>query len=227
MAPQRNSPSRRKAEPRRQHPQRTAKTKMAILQAGADVFGRVGYAGTRVEDILAAAHVSRPTFYRFFANKDEVFLTLNEMAALNLVQLLRSSLQSNTGALEKVAAGIEAFFRWLAATGPLASVMMLEGNRPGSLLAPARENTDRMLLEILSGEIRQIRGYDPDPVMITGLLGAMEVIGHQLLRQTPHLTEKHIERGKRIALRIFLGALHDGIASLPPVPLASRPLAKL
>lgn len=222
MATEKTNTPRRKPEPRRQHPQRTAKTKMAILQAGAEVFGRLGYAATRVEDILAEAHVSRPTFYRFFANKDEVFLTLNEMASLNLLQLLRSSLQGVSRGDLKVELGIESFFRWLAATGPLASVLMQEGSRPGSLLAPARENTDRMLLELISAEVRQNRGYDPDAIMIVGLLGAMEVIGHQLLRQTPRLTERHIERGKRIAMRIFMGTLNDGISNLPPVPLAAR-----
>lgn len=196
---------------------------MAILQAASDVFGRLGYTATRVEDILAKSNVSRPTFYRFFSSKDDVFLALNEMASLNLLQLLTSSVQGTAHGGHKVEAGIEAFFRWLAATGPLASVLMREGSRPDSLLAPNRENTDRMLVELLVAEIRGNRGFDPDPLMVVGLLGAMEVIGHALLRETPRLTERHIERGKRIAVRIFMGTLHNGLTELAPMPLNVTP----
>lgn len=44
-----------------------------ILTAGAEVFGRQGYKKTSVQDIIDAAGVSRPLFYRRFRDKRHVF----------------------------------------------------------------------------------------------------------------------------------------------------------
>ncbi len=44
-----------------------------IVAAAVEVFGRQGFAKTSVQDIVAAAQVSRPLFYRRFRNKEHVF----------------------------------------------------------------------------------------------------------------------------------------------------------
>ncbi len=44
-----------------------------IVAAAVEVFGRQGFAKTTVQDIVAAAQVSRPLFYRRFRNKEHVF----------------------------------------------------------------------------------------------------------------------------------------------------------
>jgi AcrR family transcriptional regulator len=44
-----------------------------ILAAATDVFGRVGFHKATIQDIVAAARVSRPLFYRRFRNKQHVF----------------------------------------------------------------------------------------------------------------------------------------------------------
>jgi AcrR family transcriptional regulator len=44
-----------------------------ILTAALEVFGQVGFAKASVQDIVSAARVSRPLFYRRFRNKEHVF----------------------------------------------------------------------------------------------------------------------------------------------------------
>ena len=44
-----------------------------LLAAAVEVFGRLGFAKASVQDIVAAAQVSRPLFYRRFRNKQHVF----------------------------------------------------------------------------------------------------------------------------------------------------------
>ena len=44
-----------------------------IVTAAMEVFGRLGFGKTTVQDIVAAAQVSRPLFYRRFRNKQDVF----------------------------------------------------------------------------------------------------------------------------------------------------------
>jgi AcrR family transcriptional regulator len=57
---------------------RTPSTRERILEGASAVFERLGYEATRVEDILQAAGVSRPTFYRVFRNKDEVYAEITD-----------------------------------------------------------------------------------------------------------------------------------------------------
>ncbi|MAG29865.1 MAG: hypothetical protein CL908_03105 [Deltaproteobacteria bacterium] len=44
-----------------------------IVTAAMEVFGRLGFGKTTIQDIVAAAQVSRPLFYRRFRNKQHVF----------------------------------------------------------------------------------------------------------------------------------------------------------
>lgn len=52
------------------------RTKRALVTAAVDLFIRQGYEGTSVDEIAAAAGVSRRTFFRYFPAKEEVLLQL-------------------------------------------------------------------------------------------------------------------------------------------------------
>jgi AcrR family transcriptional regulator len=52
------------------------------------VFGHLGYEGTRVDDIVAAASLSHGTFYRYFSGKEDLFRDLVEPAVEELLVLL-------------------------------------------------------------------------------------------------------------------------------------------
>lgn len=49
-------------------------TRLALARAALRLFEERGYAETTVEDIAEAANVSRRTFFRYFAGKDEVVI---------------------------------------------------------------------------------------------------------------------------------------------------------
>ncbi|WP_194820195.1 TetR/AcrR family transcriptional regulator [Nocardia sp. XZ_19_385] len=53
-----------------------AATRTALLDAGRESFAERGYAGTSIEDITAAALISKGAFYRHFADKQAIFLDL-------------------------------------------------------------------------------------------------------------------------------------------------------
>jgi AcrR family transcriptional regulator len=53
-----------------------ARTRAALLQAGADVFVERGFAGSSVEAIAARAGFTRGAFYSNFASKEELFAEL-------------------------------------------------------------------------------------------------------------------------------------------------------
>ena len=61
-------------------------TRLALARAAMHLFEERGYAATTVDDIAAAANVSRRTFFRYFATKEEVFIVDPEgkLAALHV-----------------------------------------------------------------------------------------------------------------------------------------------
>src|SRR5256885_11327311 len=84
-------------------------SRMRILEGAAEAFGSTGYDDARVEDILAASGVSRPTFYKFFRNKDEVFNALVEMTSLSLIQAIKSAVATATEPVPKLERAVEAY----------------------------------------------------------------------------------------------------------------------
>jgi AcrR family transcriptional regulator len=65
-------------------------TRGQLLAAGSKVFPRLGHHGTRVDDIVAEAGVAHGTFYRYFEDKDDLFVTLATTAAEAMIELVSS-----------------------------------------------------------------------------------------------------------------------------------------
>ena len=56
-----------------------------IVEAGVEVFPKLGYHDTRVDDVVAAAGASHGSFYRYFEGKDDLFRVLATEAAEQLI----------------------------------------------------------------------------------------------------------------------------------------------
>lgn len=197
---------------------RSSYGRMNILQSAADVFGKLGYATTRVEDILSGAGISRPTFYRFFRNKDDVFDALDEISHLSLLQLMRSAIVSADDPIQKIERCVDAFLRWHAATGPVARVLRQEALRTDTVFHQRRASTMARILDFFERESQRVRSEQVDPLLFIGLLAAVERIADELHAQHNKISEADIERGKRVIMRIFYGALADTADKLPPIP---------
>jgi AcrR family transcriptional regulator len=66
------------------------RTRDELLQAAQQLFLRQGYARTTVDEITAAVDVSQRTFFRYFANKEQVALALMADGADDLIHYLRA-----------------------------------------------------------------------------------------------------------------------------------------
>ncbi|RMF15458.1 MAG: TetR/AcrR family transcriptional regulator [Candidatus Dadabacteria bacterium] len=211
----------RKRRSRRQAPKkagRSSYSRMNILQGAADVFGRLGFAATRVEDILDAAGISRPTFYRFFRNKEDVFDALDEISHVSLLQLIRSAILSVDDPIEKIERCVDAFLRWHVATGPVARVLRQEAMRADSDFSERRMSTMARILDLFEREAQRVQTEKVDPLLFVGLLAAVERIADELHSLGRPITEDDVARARRVIMRLVYGALAETSDALPPLP---------
>ncbi|MDI6912392.1 TetR/AcrR family transcriptional regulator [Nocardioides sp.] len=77
------------------------KTRDAVLEAALRLFSEHGYLGVRVEDIAREAGVSRATFYKHFAEREEIL-------AMLLTRLLGADDTAGAGASDEAAGDLGA-----------------------------------------------------------------------------------------------------------------------
>ena len=73
-----------------------------ILNIAANVFATKGLANTKIEDLTEAAGVSQGLLYRYFRDKEEVFIALLERAISGAIQRAQNSISLAGTPLEKL-----------------------------------------------------------------------------------------------------------------------------
>ena len=209
-------PSQKRAQARQLSKTRV---RMRVLQAASEVFGRLGYVNARVEDILEEAGISRPTFYRYFKSKDDVFNAVDEVLSLSFLQTWTNAVASVEDPLDKIEKGVDAYLQWLRATGPVAGVTAQESSRPGSPLNPRREAALRMVVDVFRTETLKALGEEYDPWLFSMLQVATEHAGQLVIREG--IRERDTERAKQSMMRILIGTLFD--RDLPRAPMPKAP----
>jgi AcrR family transcriptional regulator len=84
-----------------------------IVRAAGKVFGREGYAGARIEDIAAAAHVTKPIVYRHFVSKQALYMALLEAHEADLPSFIEAIDPQGLEADQLVRAILEHWFDYV------------------------------------------------------------------------------------------------------------------
>lgn len=189
-----------------------------LLIAAEAVWSDVGYAASRVEDVLAIADVSRATFYLNFRGKEELAAALLDRAITVLLEATaRRSLGGRTFA-EKVAAALDAYLELWERHGRIVQELTVEALRPGSVLAPVRKRAVDAAVTVLGAQFQILRGQPIAPMIVRHLiLGIEAVLVHQRF-EAPATAEA------RAALRDQLLAI--ALAAAGATPRASRASAR-
>jgi AcrR family transcriptional regulator len=188
------------------------------MDGAAKAFGKLGYSNVRVEDIIEAAGVSRPTFYKVHASKDDVFQALSERHHREVRRRIREAVAGAGGDPPvELAAMIDAFLRWRAGLGPVGRVLDLEARTPGTSVAHHRAATLRAMIRLSAERLRAAARPPIDPVLITALISAMESVADALLLN-PNVDEQTLARANHVALRIVGAALATPGDPVPEIP---------
>jgi AcrR family transcriptional regulator len=129
--------------------------KSRLLEAMAHVVAEKGYAATTVADVVAAAGVSRRTFYEQFFDKDACLVELFDVARHNAFKVLRASIDPTHPWQTQVDHALRAYFDVLASNPALLQTLYVEILSLGraGLAARRRMNQElaNFMLEVVNG----------------------------------------------------------------------------
>jgi AcrR family transcriptional regulator len=183
--------------PRRAHdlPRRTveASQRWRILEAMTEVTAKRGYGDASIADVIAAAGVSRKTFYESFRDKEDCFLTAYDVVSERLIESLVVVSAAHTDPALRQRAQVVAFLEALARDPTAARVFMVDVLGAGPRALRRRDQINRRFADTLLG------GIVDDPIRRAAIIGGVNnVVAGALL-----------EGSKAEQLRALGGPLSD------------------
>jgi AcrR family transcriptional regulator len=115
-----------------------ARQRERLLRAMGLCVSERGYVETTIADVVRVARTSRTVFYKHFADKETCFLQTYEQMTRARIGASLEAAAAVDGWREKLHAGIEAYFRWMAEHPEVAITTVVEVHRAGRRAIEAR-----------------------------------------------------------------------------------------
>ena len=157
-----------------------------LLEGMAQAVSRKGYAETTIADIVAAASVSRRTFYEHFSSKAECLVALYEAASHNALKVLRDAIPTGQGWKQEVAAALRAYLGCMASNPVLVRTLFIEILHLGAEGLASRRRVNRELADfIVEAANAPGRGHDApvSPQMAMAIVGGINELVLEYIEQ--------------------------------------------
>lgn len=192
----------------------------ALLRAAARVFAERGFAAPTVEDLLATATVSRRTFYKYFANKQEILDALHAGAIDLLLQSAVVASREARTPSEHVERVLDAYLSTVRRGGRLLLVLQGEASREGSPLHVRRTFAFATLTKLIRDGMHTHLHRDVDPFVIHGALLGAEAVARRLIEEGDD--DERAARARASMLRIITATLFADDPAIAPLPELGR-----
>jgi len=157
--------------------ERGTATYEALLRAGASVFSRRGFRQASVAEICRRSRVANGTFYQYFLDKEQIFLTLIERLARQLQMRLQASVVPPAPAIEQLQSALRTHLKFIESQTALYRVFREAEFVHTELSKRLYGQLAQLYQEIIeSGHSQgQFRRLDPETVSFS-LIGMAEFI---------------------------------------------------
>ena len=154
-----------------------------MLDAVSEVVSEKGYAAMTVEDVIAAAGVSRRTFYDQFKGKEAAYLAAFEAAGTELIRRVREAYAESRSLAGGVVACLRTFLEFSAQEPRYAETCLVEVLAAGPQAIERRDAVLRTLAEVLhEGAQRDTRSAPTPPITAEWAIGGVyEVVYGRLI----------------------------------------------
>lgn len=151
-----------------------------LMQGFTTAVAEKGYAATTIADIVAAARVSKRTFYQHFADKEDCLLATYRLHCDSLVDLLRGSARADRQLpwRERTRTMVHAYLSALDALPPVHRTLLLEIQAAGPRAFELRTRMQLRFAALLCELVQDAARREPEiseltPLLALGLVGGI------------------------------------------------------
>lgn len=183
-------------------------TRRAVLAAARAAFGRKGYTQTSVDEIAAAARVTKGAVYHHFAGKEALFRAVYAEVEAEAQARTAGAVDRGRSAIDQIVAGVNAYLD-VALDEEIRRITLVDGPAVLGLEpeGPADQQPGYVALRLsLATAIAHGQIIDLDPGVLAHLIGGLSLLGGLLIARSsdPDVT--------RAALGPALDAMLRGLA---------------
>lgn len=172
-----------------------------IIEAAKQVCCDKGVHGLTVELILKNAGVSRPTFYKFFKNKDEVLDLISKDVNQKLVDAIKGVFDRQKPDETGLSAVLDAYLDWGLKEGAIVGRLYQAIKDDTSLVTKNREETVRQVIATFQNALTASGQPERDPILLDALINTIEYLCNPLF--TNEQSEEYSERVQTIVQQII------------------------
>lgn len=106
-----------------------AERRRQLLDVALDVFAPGGFHGTSMDDVAAAAGVTKPVLYQHFGSKRALYIELLNDVGTQLMDVIAKAAAEADGPSRQVEAGFRAYFRYVEDREPAFRLLFGGGSK--------------------------------------------------------------------------------------------------
>ena len=177
-----------------------------LLEAAREIFAEKGFAAASIDEVVSRARVSRTSFYRFFANKEECMLAVFGEAVDRLAAAFAEAAEADQPE-QRIRLGVREIVGALAADPSMARVVLVEAVGASPRIEHERREARARFAALLAAEMRRYRGWRRRPerevelIALATTAALAEPVSVLVARDGAEAWEETVEPLTRFALR--------------------------
>lgn len=180
-------------------------TRRAVLAAARSSFGRKGYAQTSVDEIAAAARVTKGAVYHHFAGKQALFRAVYSEVEAEAQARTAAAVDPKGSPIDQIVAGVNAYLD-VALDEEIQQITLIDGPAVLGLEpeGPADQQPGYLALRLfIATAIAQGQIVDLDPGVLAHLVGGLSLLGGLLIARAsdPDVTRAALGQALDVMLR--------------------------
>jgi AcrR family transcriptional regulator len=191
-----------------------------IWNAAVDLFAEHGYDATTVDDIAKAAGVSRRTFFRYFASKDDVLVKASDTYGDLLVAAVKES--AGAAPLQIVERAVHRLAAFVVVQPRARVAMRIVLDSPGARGAQLSEYS--AITERVAGAFAEAGATTGPHAPV--LLASLTIVLLQRVFQTWYERPGEVEPIVDEVVAAFHGLSHSPVRTAPPRARSARPATR-
>lgn len=159
-----------------------AKRRRQLLDVALDAFSAGGFHGTSMEDVAAAAGVTKPVLYQHFGSKRALYVELLNDVGGQLMDVIAKAAAEADGPHRQVEAGFRAYFRFIENREPAFRLLFGGGSKRDEGFADLVRVVESAIAELIASFITTELPPEKTLTLAHGIVGMAESTCRHWLR---------------------------------------------